>query len=67
MNAQHNIVHHQNGVAVVHPRIMRHCTRPDVLWYLIAHAAAWVAETGSALDALSDLEARGKAPPTLPG
>jgi hypothetical protein len=62
-----NIVHYQNGVAVVHPRIMHHCTRPDVLWYRIAHAAAWVAETGSALDALRDLKARGKAPPTPPG
>lgn len=46
-----NIFHHEGATAIVSRDIMKGCDRAD-LWYRVAHAAAWVAETGSALDAL---------------
>lgn len=47
-----NVVTDEDGVAVVYRDVMRHCSR-DGLWYRVAHAASWAAETdslGRALD-----------------
>jgi len=49
-----DILQHKDGIVSVHHGIMRHCSRPEGLWYLVAHAAHWIAETGSALNTLKD-------------
>ncbi|HWF86696.1 MAG TPA: hypothetical protein VG222_17680 [Vicinamibacterales bacterium] len=46
-----NIVHLEGGVTVIHRDAMKGCARPG-LWYRVAHAAAWIAETGGMLAAL---------------
>jgi hypothetical protein len=44
-----NVIRHEGGVAVVSRDIMKHCTQPG-LWHGVAHASAWIAETGSLLE-----------------
>jgi hypothetical protein len=46
-----NVVHHDGPVAIVSRDIMKQCTRSEI-WHRVAHAAAWVAKSGSLLDLL---------------
>jgi hypothetical protein len=60
-----NIMHYDGMVAVIHRDVMKHCMR-DGLWYRVAHAAGWIAETGSMLDALEETLAARTAVPRRP-